>query len=309
MPPTPPPQKPIIVWIHGTKPSSFLPIQLSQRLEDKMDKFALIPTGLHHIDTLDWQNRIYALHNALKTSEQFPDHTLYGFGWCGSLAPGARRKAGQNLYQSLKELIAQHKSHYNQAPPITIITHSHGGNVALYLADCAAQEDDLAIDRLILLACPVQEHTKHNINHPLFEKIYSIHSHWDMIQIADPQGLHPWQDALHTFLEKPSFVELKLAYQSSFLYPQISERHFPDNPKLKQVSVRWEKTTPWSEEDTDSFGNIGSLIKAATKQFKLNARGVLHTEFIIPSFFCQLPFILSVADQDTQSKHELTIGI
>ena len=51
-------------------------------------------------------------------------------------------------------------------PIFKLITHSHGGNVALYLAPIA-EEDPLnavTIEELILLACPVQVETSPYVN-------------------------------------------------------------------------------------------------------------------------------------------------
>jgi len=55
-------------------------------------------------------------------------------------------------------------------PKVTLISHSHGGNVALNLAAIAEKESPLSIERLILLACPVQQETAALVDAPMFKK-------------------------------------------------------------------------------------------------------------------------------------------
>ena len=82
---------------------------------------------------------------------------------------------------------------------ITLITHSHGGNVALYLAQVAEENNDptFKIKRLILTGCQIQDETECYAQSPLFEKIYSLYSVIDFLQVADPQGLRH-QHVKHT---------------------------------------------------------------------------------------------------------------
>ena len=102
---------------------------------------------------------------------------------------------------------------------IRLITHSHGGNVALNIAKIIPHMDThFAIDQLILLACPVQDHTKDLIHHPIFKQCYSLYSRLDLMQIIDPQGIYG-----------PSGF-----FRSHFL----SERCFPLNDRLHQIKIR-----------------------------------------------------------------------
>lgn len=114
--------------------------------------------------------------------QDFPDQSVYVFGWPGALGFAIRERAAHDLYELIKDY---HGS-------ITIIAHSHGCNVALNLAKIAQEQGDkyLSIDRLILLAGPVQAVTEPYVDEPLFKRVYSFYSQADIAQIIDPQGLY-----------------------------------------------------------------------------------------------------------------------
>ncbi len=100
----------------------------------------------------------------------------------------------RDLHNQLSDLVAQIKADIGRAPKIWLICHSHGGNVALNLANIANPLDKndprLRISELILLACPVQCATSYCIKDPMFQNIYVLYSRSDFGQIADPQGLY-----------------------------------------------------------------------------------------------------------------------
>lgn len=163
--------------------------------------------------------KIGAILNS-KNAVAFPIDTFYLFGWSGQLSLKGRRKAAEELYLSLKG--------YDH--PITLICHSHGCNVALNLAAVAQEHNDTEfyIDRLILLAGPVQEATKKYIKSPIFKKIISFYSESDVFQVIDPQGLQ-YRKTKKEIIEQPLF----------------SERLWPDDERLVQVKVLFGKTDPW----------------------------------------------------------------
>lgn len=290
--------QPITIWVHGTKASSFLPIQVTQRIEDKLDELSRLPIGLHHLQSINPQSRIFQLNKFLADTDsyQFPFDGMYGFGWSGELSPEARTQAAEILYESLAALHTAYESKHATVPEINIITHSHGGNVALHISDFVKLDNALAINRLILLACPVQAYTKQAIEHTMFKNIYAIHSHWDMVQVGDPQRLHPVKKGLENFFRKGSWKDLIEAFKQTIHLPQFSERHFKSAKPIKHIDVVWHTTIPWDDTDLEMFGEFGLFIKQSSDYFKAHKRGVLHEEFIIPSFIKKLPSILSYAD-------------
>ena len=102
------------------------------------------------------------------------------------------------------------------------ITHSHGGNVALNLAAVDHTKSSWHINEAILLACPVQNKTKHLIDNQLFDRLYSLYSTTDTIQVIDPQGLY----------------KKETAPDSKGLF---SQRIFPYHKKLIQAKIRINK--------------------------------------------------------------------
>lgn len=108
------------------------------------------------------------------------------FGWSGFLHHGARKEAGYDLYKTLCDyrdgLIAQ----YHVNPEITIIGHSHGGNVGLWLAQAEKEyKRGLQINSLIMLGSPMQKEMAPCIESAVFKAIVLCHSDGDGIQRID----------------------------------------------------------------------------------------------------------------------------
>ncbi len=108
----------------------------------------------------------------------------YSFGWSGLLSRTARYKEAQLLHTQLEKILKNIK---NKRPKIRIIAYSHGGNVALYLAQVAKDKKltPFYIDELICLGMPVQQETDHLINDPMFGSIFHLCSRGDWIQQLD----------------------------------------------------------------------------------------------------------------------------
>jgi hypothetical protein len=208
---------PITIWVHGTK--AFFSKYFLQN-------FFFCYPGLNPAESFSQKYHLHEIAKNLHLAnpKRFNFNTFYFFGWSGSLSYEARQEAAHELYSELKELVEQYEDTFGQKPHIRIITHSHGGNVALHLAECV--EDEFFIDELIMLAVPVQKKTSEFSLSPVFKKIYSIYSTVDTIQIMDPQGFHYWRK-----YRNKSFKE-KL--QSPF----FSERTFPEQENMLQIKLR-----------------------------------------------------------------------
>lgn len=285
--PPPPPSLPVIapivtVWVHGTKPSEVVP-PFVKRFMHKHEKIVFdCAPGLHKASDLDLTHYSFALAYILSLTEnkQFPWEHFYIFGWSGKLEPQERKKASGELLTVLRLLSQQYEEKFQCKPIFVLLSHSHGGNVILGMAnllDSTTSEWDLVIDKAILLACPVQKHTNHCIASSLFKRIYSIHSHTDIIQIIDLQGLH---------------IPKKISY------PLLSERHFTPHPKLVQVCIRWKNGAHWHPDD-HIINTI--LLRPVTKAINFidrikSKRGLLHIEFKLLPFIRQLPGLLITLD-------------
>jgi hypothetical protein len=217
LPENPCQQRTITIWIHGTKAffSKFL-----------FKNFFYTRKGLHSALSFDPQYHLREIAELLYAADPqaYCIEDLYFFGWSGKLSFKARHKAGKQLYIQLCALVKQYEEKYGVKPCIRIITHSHGGNVALNMA-CFNNELNLIIDELILMACPVQDRTCPLTAHETFKKIYSLYSRFDSIQVMDPQLIY--------YLLKKDFTEIPIKPNSFF-----SKRDFPPLEKMIQVQLK-----------------------------------------------------------------------
>ncbi|HEB42076.1 MAG TPA: hypothetical protein ENI08_03590 [Candidatus Dependentiae bacterium] len=284
----------ITVWIHGTKSHEFLINRLSKLAQNLEVKLFGYKQGLHKVASFTSNQNNYVLAKELSDNypQQFPWEHFYVFGWSGKLNHTGRQLAAKDLYHALKELVLRYQKEYCITPQITLITHSHGGNVALNMAAIVDKDYSLIINRLILLACPVQNYTMDLVKSPLFKRIYSIHSHTDMLQILDPQGLHP-------FLALKRMAEFKNAFNISKKRPLFSRRHFPINPKIAHACIRWKKGVSWKKPLTTMTNSAYFRpIKVALQnidKIKSN-RGLLHIEFTLLPFVSHLPDVIAQLD-------------
>lgn len=279
LPPEPPKAPIVTVWVHGTKPE--LPPFLSKMTknitlllsDDSKGLCKIAQSDAYHYPSL----RAQAL--AVADPTHFSIEHFYTFGWSGNLTLEARKNASFDLFYELKELTLTYQKKYNCSPEIVLISHSHGGNVILHLAEITDPDNfKLKIAKAVLLACPVQKHTNHLIGSPIFERIYSLHSHTDMIQIADPQGLHHRKEKITR--------------------PLLSTRHFDAHPKVAQALIRWKEYPLWDADDLaiDKFALKG-LIKALNAlNYIKKSRGLFHVEFGLLPFVRQLPLIINQLD-------------
>lgn len=202
---------PITIWIHGSRlfPRTVYKSFFNNRPQLKLARDLEAGYSLRQIaDTF-----------IARDPQQFSYETFYLLGWSGKLSFTAREETAHELYKQLKKIYVEYKARYHADPFIRIITHSHGGNVALNLVREKLKYDPhstLHIAQLILLACPVQVKTQKYLHDPMFEKVYALCSALDLIQILDPQGLYP----------------------SSKNTPLFSQRCFPNNKKLAQVKIQ-----------------------------------------------------------------------
>src|SRR6266403_1123912 len=180
-PPPEPPRAPIVtVWVHGTKGGDNFSPFLSKLTKNLTNLLSDDTKGLYKIpQTTDFHYpslRAQALVAA--DPEHFNLEHFYTFGWSGILTLAARKKAAHDLFYALKSLLLIYQGKYGCTPKIMLISHSHGGNVILHLAEIVDPDGfELHIAKAILLACPVQHHTVHLIGSAIFERLYSLHSH------------------------------------------------------------------------------------------------------------------------------------
>jgi len=174
-------QPTITIWIHG-----------SHIIRPLAEFVHGAPDGLHKIGDLPDYYRIKTLTQTLSDydSVRFGQEHFYVFGWPGELDFSLRERQARLLFIEIKKLVSDYRIRYGITPEIRLITHSHGGNVALNVAKVKDPDVDFAITELILLACPIQKATSHLARDAFFTRVYSIYATLDMIQLLDPQGMY-----------------------------------------------------------------------------------------------------------------------
>ena len=212
-------EKIITIWIHGTR------VFFSRFI---LPNFFHTRLGLHNALEFDKKYHVREIADLLCSiaPDKFSLDDFYFYGWSGKLSFKARYKAAKKLFKLLIVLIEKSEQKYGFKPKVRLITHSHGGNLALNLAHFN-ENSNLIIDELILLACPVQKRTCHLSKHEMFKKIYSLYSRFDSFQVIDPQRIYYW-------LKKDSFGSSPEKPDSFF-----SGRCFDPHATIKQIPLRF----------------------------------------------------------------------
>lgn len=140
--------------------------------------------GMHEITVPPTQAcQHYAIHQIAYAFDKLLPHDkpykYHAFGWLGELTIDGRKSAAQKLYQ---ELIALKKPE----DTLTLIGHSHGGNVIAYLAqEEAMHKKGLVVEQAYILATPIQPETINLFADKMFQQVISLYSKKDTVQISD----------------------------------------------------------------------------------------------------------------------------
>lgn len=135
-----------------------------------------------------------------------PQTKHYTFGWSGLLTRRSRRRSAKKLYEELTRKVKNLRKEGFE-PIIRIIGYSHGGNVALHLAEEArdVRHYPFTVQELILISAPIQMETRNYVNNPLFKKVFNFYSAGDHVQTGDFLSSLTHSFGHHTFLSEGSF--------------------------------------------------------------------------------------------------------
>ncbi len=142
-----------------------------------IEELLLVPKGLHRL--IDYTEKFHLASLGAQLCEEdpvlFDKNFFYLFGWSGHLSVTERRKAAGELASLLSEVMYLYSSKGIEVS-LRIITPSHGGNLALHMAEITS-DLSFTIDELMLLTCPVKKVTAKYSIHPLFGAVYSVRPH------------------------------------------------------------------------------------------------------------------------------------
>ncbi len=263
------PPKYVTVFVHGTHRTVGLIPKIIKPLYTRFQHKPDFAKASNYPETYCYRKMLTTLSKSAPL--QFPFQDSYIFCWSGELSHPARVQAAQDLDTALSQLYTAYSGNLK----LTMITHSHGGNVALNLAglECKTPRN-YTIDRLILLACPVQTKTKEYVFSDLFKEIYAPYSNFDFIQVLDPQAItiegHNWN---------PPFPRRRGSKKLKQSGPFFSKRHFEKKSPVKHIRI--------------------------SKKF----RPMAHIDFLLPSFIKKLGILLETAQTHDFSEKELSYRI
>lgn len=189
----------VTIFIHGSRsPMGYL---LGRETASK--------NGLHSVKSYDSASYFCHIADMLTqySKDKYHKDHFYVFGWDGSISFAVRKKMAKKLYKKIVTLLKSYQSDYGEYPRIQIMTFSHGGNIALQLADYLpfVKGEEVELD-LVLVACPVQATTEELITSPSFNHVAVISSRGDMIQQVDPHNLYgPKRDEKTRFFSRQFF--------------------------------------------------------------------------------------------------------
>ena len=146
-----------------------------------------------HSSTLPAQEKkrgayfIAACYNVFD-KKRFSDGTelsYFTFGHLGLLSCQYRREAAKGLYAHLCQIVNQYKNSHQEVS-LTVVCHSHGGNIVLHLAEHEAQSQcGLTINELVMFGTPIQTETASFAYNPMFRRVVNCYSDGDYVQSAD----------------------------------------------------------------------------------------------------------------------------
>ncbi len=281
----------LTIWVHGTKPSQAF---------TKAKK--LKPSQMFYIPDLPTSHSAHIRLTLLEEldPDNFSLQHSYWFKWSGTATVKARRIAGEKLLHDVQKIITYYRDVLNYDPRITIMTHSHGGNVLIRAMQHAEKNNiDITIDRTILFACPVFTKTKQHITLPQFKQVIVFFSPTDIIQVMDPQKITQFKFNKKKYLSFFKAFDAQWKKNKSFFTKRIFTQ---DDPRVVQFKTIWRAGAPWHRVKhlplmKKTHGWKNSFLKPLDKIMRNKKRGLSHFEFTMEPFLIELPSLLKQADE------------
>lgn len=242
----------VTVYVHGTLfhfRNIFAKIPAAAKL-------TYVPDGLFLVKNLekDVLPQDLALDLCKGDSERFSFDDFYSFGWSGKLSFDERYKWGKLLAQQLCDLSLEYAKRDGVAPTIRVITFSHGGNVALNMAQFLPSN---IFVELFLIACPMQPDTESFALAECFSKIYTIYSLNDVIQVVDPANV--CRNIKRKIKKETTSKKLLSARSLSYDVDKIKQACVSVNGKYighLELFHLFNKHVPFVLQQLDSLSNI-----------------------------------------------------
>jgi hypothetical protein len=146
----------------------------------------------HQAHSVDKSDEVHAAHYAIACygtlmKRLFPRYEAdyYTFGHLGVLSHRYRTEVAKSLYAELYEKVKEAQDLY-ETVKVVLVTHSHGGNIALNMAAVESElKKGLIIDDLVMFGAPLQAETAPYAYHPMFKRVMNCYALGDIIQGSD----------------------------------------------------------------------------------------------------------------------------
>ncbi len=113
------------------------------------------------------------------------ERSYYTFGHLGLLSRKFRKERAHDLYHALCDELTIQKNMYDQVD-VDIVTYSHGGNIALYLAEFEQMfKRGLKVKNLFMVSTPLQPETASLAYSPMFSSVFNCYVDGDRVQGSD----------------------------------------------------------------------------------------------------------------------------
>jgi hypothetical protein len=275
----------ITVWIHGTSPSqAFTPTKKLKSCQ------------MFHIPSLPTSHSAHVRLTLLENldGDRFSKEHAYFFKWSGTASPKARKIAGEKLAHDLYNIISYYRYVLGYDVNLTIITHSHGGNVLIRAIQYAEKNNiDISIDCAILFACPVFAKTKKLITLPQFKQIIVFFSPTDVVQVMDPQKYTQFKFNKEKYLSFFKAFNAQWKKNKTFFTRRIFTK---DKAHIIHFQISWRAGVPWHRVSHLSLLPKTRNWKPWLKLMSKN-RGLSHFEFTMEPFLLELPSLVKQADE------------
>lgn len=211
----------VTIYAHGTQPGILA-----------RHKFFYRKPGMHRIDAYKPNHHKREIGHILAKADAqtYNLEHYYIYGWSGKLSVAERDQAAKEFLQALRIMLAQYKEQGYANVSFRIITHSHGGNVILRLPTLT-DADELCIDELILLACPIVPETKDLHKDPMFKKVYAFYSTKDIMQVADKFA----QASGHSFTPASNLVQGCISIKKKAIWHLLTHACFTTKTFLRHL--------------------------------------------------------------------------
>lgn len=275
----------VLIWIHGTSPSqAFKPTK------------KLKPCQMFHIPSLPASHSAHIRLTLLEKLDgnNFSKEHAYFFKWSGTASAKARKIAGEKLLKDIQKIISYYRDVLGYDANLTIITHSHGGNVLIRAIQQAKKNNiNISVDRAILFACPVFAKTKQLITLPQFKQVIVFFSPTDIVQVMDPQKFTQFK------FNKEKYFSFFKAFNAQWKKNKtlFTRRIFTkDDARIIHFQISWRAGAPWHRVNHLSLLPKTRVWKPWLKLMG-KKRGLSHFEFTMEPFLLELPSLVKQADE------------